>query len=141
MRLTQISAIGNNTLADMIMKNCSATHQCTTATANFGITKLVISNQCCNTNLCNTQTEIGMFNTGGRIFLFDIKSTYLIQIIYLFSAYFLALTMHVSQNYPKSSQTECTAILAMEKIVQQLYLVLIRKIIVSRQLVRFILNS
>ncbi|XP_052434821.1 neuromast-expressed gpi-anchored lymphocyte antigen 6 [Carassius gibelio] len=51
------SYMGNNTLADMIMKNCSQTNQCVTASANFGITKIVINNQCCNTNLCNTQTE------------------------------------------------------------------------------------
>ncbi len=66
-----MSAVGNNTLADMIMKNCSETHQCVTASANFGITKIVINNQCCNTNLCNTQTELSKFNTGPRILSCD----------------------------------------------------------------------
>lgn len=80
------------------MKNCSETHQCVTASANFGITKIVINNQCCKTNLCNTQTEPGTFNTGGRILLCDNK----IQIIYIShdlhwsTAYFVDLTMHVS---------------------------------------------
>ncbi len=88
-----ISAVGNNTLADMIMKNCSETHQCVTASANFGITKIVINNQCCNTNLCNTQTEPGTLNTGPRILSRDNK-------IYLHQTsagvYFVTLTMHIS---------------------------------------------
>ncbi|XP_052002471.1 urokinase plasminogen activator surface receptor-like [Xyrauchen texanus] len=52
------SYMENNKLADMIMKNCSTTQQCVTASVNFGVTKTVISNKCCNTDLCNIQSEI-----------------------------------------------------------------------------------
>ncbi|XP_073728794.1 neuromast-expressed gpi-anchored lymphocyte antigen 6 [Misgurnus anguillicaudatus] len=51
------SYMDNNKLADMIMKNCSLTQQCVTASVNLGAIKAVISNQCCNTNLCNNQSE------------------------------------------------------------------------------------
>uniref|UniRef100_A0A673GR09 Neuromast-expressed gpi-anchored lymphocyte antigen 6 n=1 Tax=Sinocyclocheilus rhinocerous TaxID=307959 RepID=A0A673GR09_9TELE len=63
------SAVGNNTLADMTMKNCSETHQCVTASANFGITKIVINNQCCNTNLifCNFNYEDHCIKVTGKI--------------------------------------------------------------------------
>ncbi len=85
-----MSAVGNNTLADMIMKNCSETHQCVTASANFGITKIVINNQCCNTNLCNTQTEPGKFNTGPSILSCDMFTSDMISA----GVYFV--TLHIS---------------------------------------------
>ncbi|KAI4892194.1 hypothetical protein NFI96_026713, partial [Prochilodus magdalenae] len=44
-------------LVDMVMKNCSLTQQCVTASVNFGVTKTIISNQCCNTDLCNSQRK------------------------------------------------------------------------------------
>ncbi|KAK1795441.1 hypothetical protein P4O66_010615, partial [Electrophorus voltai] len=51
---------GNITLVDMEMKNCSSAENCVTASVNFGDTKTRISNQCCDTNLCNSvrQPEI-----------------------------------------------------------------------------------
>ncbi|KAK7157680.1 hypothetical protein R3I93_009003 [Phoxinus phoxinus] len=51
--MTTTSYTGNNKLADMIMKNCSVTTQCVTASVNFGITNIVMNNECCGTNLCN----------------------------------------------------------------------------------------
>ncbi|KAA0703249.1 hypothetical protein E1301_Tti006954 [Triplophysa tibetana] len=51
------SYMGNKTLAEMIMKNCSLPQQCVTASVNLGILKTVISNQCCDTKLCNYQSE------------------------------------------------------------------------------------
>uniref|UniRef100_A0A4W4GL56 UPAR/Ly6 domain-containing protein n=1 Tax=Electrophorus electricus TaxID=8005 RepID=A0A4W4GL56_ELEEL len=49
--------MGNITLVDMEMKNCSSAENCVTASVNFGDTKTRISNQCCDTNLCNSITK------------------------------------------------------------------------------------
>ncbi|NP_001373337.1 neuromast-expressed gpi-anchored lymphocyte antigen 6 precursor [Danio rerio] len=51
------SYLGNNAISDMIMKNCSATQECVTASVNFGVTKIIINNECCNTDLCNKQIK------------------------------------------------------------------------------------
>ncbi|TRY94766.1 hypothetical protein DNTS_021635 [Danionella cerebrum] len=51
------SYLGNNTLADIIMKNCSVSQQCVTASVNFGLTRIIINNECCSTRLCNNRTE------------------------------------------------------------------------------------
>lgn len=53
--------VGNKMLAEMFMKNCSLPQQCVTASVNLGIIKTVISNQCCDTKLCNYQSEPGTF--------------------------------------------------------------------------------
>ncbi|XP_072536820.1 neuromast-expressed gpi-anchored lymphocyte antigen 6 [Salminus brasiliensis] len=49
--------MGSTVLVNMVMKNCSFAQQCVTASVNFGITKTVISNQCCSTDLCNSQRK------------------------------------------------------------------------------------
>ncbi|XP_066538710.1 urokinase plasminogen activator surface receptor-like, partial [Hoplias malabaricus] len=49
--------VGGTVLADMVMKNCSQSQQCVTASVNFGFAKTIISNQCCNTDLCNSQRK------------------------------------------------------------------------------------
>ncbi|XP_017557549.2 neuromast-expressed gpi-anchored lymphocyte antigen 6 [Pygocentrus nattereri] len=49
--------VGSTVLVDMVMKNCSFIQQCVTASVNFGVTKTKISNQCCNTDLCNSQRQ------------------------------------------------------------------------------------
>ncbi|KAG9275914.1 urokinase plasminogen activator surface receptor-like [Astyanax mexicanus] len=49
--------MGSTVLVNMVMKNCSLAQHCVTASVNFGITKTTISNQCCNTDLCNAQRK------------------------------------------------------------------------------------
>ncbi|XP_061632014.1 urokinase plasminogen activator surface receptor-like [Phyllopteryx taeniolatus] len=57
---TQCSALrlivysGESVIADVNGKSCSFADHCAQASVNFGVTRTILTNQCCTTDLCNS---------------------------------------------------------------------------------------
>ncbi|XP_019741855.1 urokinase plasminogen activator surface receptor [Hippocampus comes] len=45
---------GESVIADINGKSCSFSEQCAQASVNFGMTRTVLANECCTTDLCNS---------------------------------------------------------------------------------------
>lgn len=54
---------GDTKIADVHMKNCFLADECVDGSVSFGISRIVVSSECCDTNLCNTKL------THGNLFL------------------------------------------------------------------------
>lgn len=54
------SGLFGNTAMNMSIKGCTEPEMCGIISINYGITRTVISVQCCTTDLCNTQDELGI---------------------------------------------------------------------------------
>lgn len=53
------SVSGGSKLADIPMKSCFLPDTCTESSINFGISRIVIPNKCCNSHLCNVAIAPG----------------------------------------------------------------------------------
>uniref|UniRef100_A0A8C7X0X6 UPAR/Ly6 domain-containing protein n=1 Tax=Oryzias sinensis TaxID=183150 RepID=A0A8C7X0X6_9TELE len=51
-----IAYAGGSKILDQNRKSCALPEECGEASVNFGLSKIWINTQCCNSNLCNTQS-------------------------------------------------------------------------------------
>ncbi|XP_034409940.1 lymphocyte antigen 6E-like [Cyclopterus lumpus] len=51
--LSFTSSAGGSTIVDVKSKRCALTAECVEASVNFGISKILINNTCCNADFCN----------------------------------------------------------------------------------------
>ncbi|XP_078789266.1 uncharacterized protein LOC105355906 [Oryzias latipes] len=54
-----IAYAGGSKIMDQNVKSCALPEECGEASVNFGLSKTWINTQCCNSNLCNTQSVPG----------------------------------------------------------------------------------
>uniref|UniRef100_A0A3B3I2G3 UPAR/Ly6 domain-containing protein n=1 Tax=Oryzias latipes TaxID=8090 RepID=A0A3B3I2G3_ORYLA len=54
---------GGSKIMDQNVKSCALPEECGEASVNFGLSKTWINTQCCNSNLCNTQSVPDSSNT------------------------------------------------------------------------------